>query len=317
MAVTSQFALFVGMLQTILIKGENPDAIPPLIVTFLVVCATTPGILLVILSVQVIFNEMGVDPIGRAATRVKDASRRHMQSRQRKQVPLGGNVQEQGNVEAQSHAAASTRLDEVEFDAEQVSASGDAEVVLTKRRPSHLADRESTIAPPPSMRGQRPAASMPRLPQQQEEIEQTLSTGEQGGGSNSARSDNEHMREAPPVHDGLAELSSRLFRRTSEIMSSIIAPSPQAPAQDVAQYSQSSPVSPGRVIPAATQQLTRISEDDQDDVMPHLVAGHRLSVAGESVEEIDDFLPVVAVVRPTNRTTVNAPESQGDTLQHV
>ncbi len=63
------------MLHTVVIKGSRGD-VPPDIVAILVTCAVLPMGLLVAVAVQIVFNEVGVNPLGTTAETIKKQSTR-------------------------------------------------------------------------------------------------------------------------------------------------------------------------------------------------------------------------------------------------
>ena len=75
MVITSQIALFVAMLQSVLIKDVPPTDIPPLVTAILVGAAAVPPVLLLVLSIHLACVEMGADPATRSLTLVQTATR--------------------------------------------------------------------------------------------------------------------------------------------------------------------------------------------------------------------------------------------------
>lgn len=70
LALLSQLALYVSMLQSILVKSATGE-IPTDVTAILIVCAVTPSVLLIAVSVQIVFNELQVDPVGQVAEKAK------------------------------------------------------------------------------------------------------------------------------------------------------------------------------------------------------------------------------------------------------
>mmetsp|Transcript_21431 Transcript_21431/g.54855 ORF Transcript_21431/g.54855 Transcript_21431/m.54855 type:complete len:123 (+) Transcript_21431:199-567(+) len=62
------------MLQSILVKSSTGE-IPTDVTVILIVCAVTPSVLLVVVSVQIVFNELQVDPVGHVAEKAKTRAR--------------------------------------------------------------------------------------------------------------------------------------------------------------------------------------------------------------------------------------------------
>ena len=63
MVSVTQFSLFVAMLAAIIIEHGSPDT-PQSVVTILIVAALTPFALSLLLTIQLLFNELGIHPLG-------------------------------------------------------------------------------------------------------------------------------------------------------------------------------------------------------------------------------------------------------------
>jgi len=62
----TQFSLFISLLTAIILE-HGPPIVSPTVVQILTVASITPAILAILFSVQVCFNELGIDPVGRLA----------------------------------------------------------------------------------------------------------------------------------------------------------------------------------------------------------------------------------------------------------
>jgi hypothetical protein len=80
LAILSQCALFVAMLQSVILKGKAAADVPFAVVTILVVSALLPTVIMVAMSVQVVFNECGVDPVVGGISRASGSLRRLQRS---------------------------------------------------------------------------------------------------------------------------------------------------------------------------------------------------------------------------------------------
>ena len=65
MVCVTQFSLFIAMLAAIIIEHGSPD-VPQSVVTILSVAAFTPVVLSLLLTAQLLFNELGIHPLGLA-----------------------------------------------------------------------------------------------------------------------------------------------------------------------------------------------------------------------------------------------------------
>jgi len=74
MVCVTQFSLFIAMLSAVVLEHGSSE-VPAFVVLFLSVAAVTPAVLGLVLSVQVVFNEMSIDPLRvfKAKVMVRDA----------------------------------------------------------------------------------------------------------------------------------------------------------------------------------------------------------------------------------------------------